>query len=469
MVIMEPFFAKTRFRRLLACVLCAAALAAAAGCDYLSFYTRRQHWSKVFDANPSMKVMKRLAPEDSLLLEGRIEPVRPLQEPLLLVAVSSQYRKNEIVAMRTLAAPSDAYEVFLPQGLYELYVFADRDRNGRFERDELVGRSAPGQPVSVMPQHSADGVVVNGPAIAVDAGSAAVADFRVRVRVRMNGHLHPSLDEEFFDPKFGNAGLYNPAALLAHTQGFLFGLEGYDENKTIILFVHGISGTPRDWKYFVDGMDRQRYQPLFFYYPSGLPLDTLGSVLTQVIVSLDGGSQKGSGRIVLAAHSLGGLASLSALQKLHAEGMPRSLALYVSFSTPYGGDDSAQTWVGRMPAVVPVWKDVARGSDFLANLARQPYPSAVPFYLFFSYNDPSTFKLGESSDGVVALRSQLEPAIQAMATKVLGFDETHQGLLSSERVRDAFYRLVDASVPAPGTARNAAAPHGGRPARTAAR
>jgi hypothetical protein len=100
-----------------------------------------------------------------------------------------------------------------------------------------------------------------------------------------------------------------------------------------------------------------------------------------------------------------------------------------------------------MPAVVPVWRDVATGSEFLKRLVRQPYPNALPFYLFFTYSDPSTFKLGESSDGVVALRSQLEPHVQAMASKVFGFNESHATLLANKEVRDTLFRLLDTVAP----------------------
>ena len=135
-------------------------------------------------------------------------------------------------------------------------------------------------------------------------------------------------------PHYGKEGLYNPAALMAHTQGYLFGLEDYDENKTTVLFVHGIGGTPRDWKYFVEGLDRKRFQPFFLYYPSGMPLDKLGSLLAQIISSLDNGSRNSAHRIVLAAHSMGGLIAFSALQKLSQEDFPSSLgALLLLFHT----------------------------------------------------------------------------------------------------------------------------------------
>lgn len=433
--------------RLLTVAVLALLVLAGSGCDYLSFYTRKAHWRKVFENQPRMSVLKRMAPEDSLLLDGPIMPRQPRQEPLLLVAVSNQYKRNEIVAVRTLRVPVDSYTVFLPKGDYDLFIFADLDRNGSFERDELIGRTPEAAPVAVAAERSRDGSIVDGPPITVDFDQPRKVDFRVRVKVRATSYVYASLEDEFFDPKFGNTGLYNPAALMAHTQGLLFGLEDFDEEKTMVLFVHGISGTPRDWKHIVDGLDRGRFQPFFFYYPSGLPLDKLGSMLAQVIDSLDKNAKNGQHRIVLAAHSLGGLVSLSAMEKLSAEGLPPSLKMYVSFSTPYGGDDAALTWIDRMPAVVPVWRDAAAGSEFLKKLVSQPYPKEIPFYLFFTYNDPSTFKLGESSDGVVVLRSQLEPHVQTMASKVFGFNETHHTLLASEAARDTFFGLLDTVAP----------------------
>ncbi len=441
-------------KRIITYLLLASLVFAVCGCDYISFYTRKQHWGMVFESQPSMKVLKRLAPEDSLLLDGRIVRLQERQEPLLLVAVCNQYKRNEIVAMRPLRFPADAYSVFLPKGEYGLFVYADLDRNGWFERDELVGRTPEESPLIVLPERSRDGSVVEGPPIAVDFEHPQKTGFRVRVKVRASSYLYASLDDDFFDPRFGTAGLYNPAALMAHTQGFLFGLEDFNEEKTIVLFVHGVSGTPRDWKFIVDGLDRSRFQPFFFYYPSGFPLDKLGSVLAQVIESLDKNSKTGRQRIVLAAHSLGGLVALSAIQKLSTEGLSPSLKMYISFSTPYGGDDSALTWVDRMPVVVPVWRDMATGSDFLRKLWEQPFPGTLPFYLFFTYNDPSTFKLGESSDGVVVLRSQLEPHVQAAATKVFGFNESHATLLASEEARRTFFRLLDTVAPTGGRGGN---------------
>ena len=271
--------------------------------------------------------------------------------------------------------------------------------------------------------------------------------FTLSETVRPTSYVYKSLDDEFFDPKYGNTGLYNPSELIAHTQGFFFGLEDYNEKKTMVLFVHGISGTPRDWKYIADGLDRSRFQPFFFYYPSGLPLDKIGTLLAQLIETIGKQSKNGGPKIVLAAHSMGGLVALSAINKLSAEGFPSSLTLFCSFSTPYGGDESARKWIDNAPVVVPAWRDIGAPSAFLNDLTSRPFPKQLPFYLFFSYNDTSKFKLGESSDGSVTLRSQLVPSVQTSATKVIGFNETHVGILNSETTRDSFLRLLDVVSP----------------------
>ena len=419
-------------------VLLAIFAVALSGCSYIGYYTRQSTWNSSFEKKPRLSALNKFAPEDSLLVDGTITQLQPRREPLLLAAVSSQYKPNEIVALATLRQPVEGYTLFLPKGDYALFVFADLNDNGYFERNELVGQ----QPsVIVDAALSKDGAVVHGPPIAVDFERPGKTVFRLRVKVRATSHIYASLDDEFFDPEFGKVGLYNPAKLMANTQGFIFGLEDYDERKTTVLFIHGISGTPRDWKFFAEALDRSRFQPFFLYYPSGMPLDKLGSVLAQVINSMD------SENIILAAHSMGGLVSLSAINKLSDQGMPSSLKMYVSLATPYGGDDNARKWIDSAPAVVPVWRDIAADSEFLQKMKETKFPEKMPFYLFFSYNDPSTFNLGESSDGVVTLRSQLVPPIQNAAVKLFGFNETHTGILNSEAVRAEFLRLLDTVAP----------------------
>jgi pimeloyl-ACP methyl ester carboxylesterase len=444
MMFYRPSDPSCRFPAIIALLIL---LAAAAGCNYVGFYTRQSTWRTVFERHPRLSVLQRFAPQDSLLVSGRIVKPGPQQEPLLITAVSSRYRENEIVAYTRIQAPFNEYTLFLPAEDYGLFVFADLNGNGLFERNELVGQAS----LVVEPAGGGRDGIVEGPKIALDYKDPGKTVFRLRVRVQDESYVYPSLDDDFFDPRFGREGLYNPGRLMAHTQGFLFGLEDYNDRKTMVLFVHGIGGTPRDWKFFAEGLDRTRFQPFFLYYPSGMPLDKLGSLLAQIIESLDKSSRAGRLRIVLAAHSMGGLVALSAVHKLAGEGILSPLVMYCSFSTPYGGDEAARKGVETAPVVVPVWRDIAAGSEFLQRIHERPFPPSLPFHLFFTFNDPSTFKLGESSDGAVTLRSQLVPSVQASAVKVYGFNENHESFLGSPAARGSFLRLLDTVTP-PATA-----------------
>jgi hypothetical protein len=317
---------------LLSCIL------ALSGCSYSNYYMRKAHFRQNLAFMPSVSALNQVAPEDSLILAGHIIRLQKRQDPLLLVAVSNKYRTNERVAFVQIQKTSiDAYMAFLPKGDYELFVFADIDRNEDFEWNEMIG----GTKVTIVPEHSKGGIFVEGPSITVDFDHPGKVDFRLSETVRPASYVYASLDDEFFDPDHGRTGVYNPSELIAHTQGFFFGLEDFNEEKTMVLFVHGISGTPRDWKYLTEGLDRDRFQPFFFYYPSGLPLDKLGTLLAQLIKRIDKATKNSGHGIVLVGHSMGGLVSRSAINKLAEEDLPSSLKLYCSFSTPYGGDEAA--------------------------------------------------------------------------------------------------------------------------------
>ena len=441
---------RSPLKRLTIITLLASCILTIAGCSYGNYYMRKVHWRQNFEFMPSVSALNQVAPENSLVLSGHIIRLQNRQDPLLLVAVSSKYRENEKVALVQIRKSSlDTYLAFLPQGDYELFVFSDLDKNGDFEWNEMIGRAK----AIVGPEHSKNGFIEEGPSITVDFDHPGKVDFHLSETVRPTSYVYTSLDAEIFDPTYGNTGLYNPSELIAHTQGFFFGLEDYNEEKTMVLFVHGISGTPRDWKYITDGLDRSRFQPFFFYYPSGLPLDKLGTLLAQLIEQLDKTSQNGAPRIVLAAHSMGGLVVWSAINKLSEKSLP-SVKLYCSFSTPYGGDEAAKKWIDNAPVVVPAWRDIGAPSAFLEDLNSKPFPKQLQFYLFFSYNDTSKFKLGESSDGSVTLRSQLVPSLQTRAMKVIGFNETHVGILNSKTARYSFLRLLDTVSPPQSAARN---------------
>jgi hypothetical protein len=409
------------------------------GCGHISgffgFWERQREGEKQFKEEPSAGLLREIQSEGSYLLVGRVVPNRDPKGPLLVMAVTDKFRKREMVAARILQAPVDYYQAYLPEGKYDLYFFSDLDRNGYFDAHEMIGQTS-GEPIEISKARVKDGLTVNGPSFKLDLNAPTKTELPIKIKVREQDYAFASLDDDFFDPKYGIMGLYDPKAMMAHTQRFFFSLEKFDPDKMIVIFVHGIEGTPRDFKYLVEGLDKTRYQPWFYFYPSGMPLQKLGALLAQIIELSNKTRRYHSNRAIVVAHSMGGLVALSALNQLCMDGAPPYLKGYISFNSPYGGVEVAKM-AGKMPVVVPSWADIATGSPFLERLYQGKALRDIPFYLFFGY------KTGDSSDGTIALQSQLEPKIHLLAFKSYGFNATHMGILNDEGSRKVFNQVLE--------------------------
>jgi hypothetical protein len=94
---------------------------------------------------------------------------------------------------------------------------------------------------------------------------------------------------------------------------------------------------------------------------------------------------------------------------------------------------------------MPMWRDVAPGSAFLAKLHRKPLPAACPHSLLFSYVGHSLV-MNEPNDGVVAISSELAWPVQQAAHRVYGFPESHTSILRSAQVSQTVNALLADAV-----------------------
>ena len=113
--------------------------------------------------------------------------------------------------------------------------------------------------------------------------------------------------------------------------------------------------------------------------------------------------------------------------------------LLITISSPLGGHPSAAMGEEYGPLVVPSWRDLNPDGSFIKRLYRKPLPSHVSHQLLYTYANPETLKLGENSDGVVPLASQLHRDAQSQATEQFGFNSSHTGVLQDE---DAIQYIV---------------------------
>ena len=108
--------------------------------------------------------------------------------------------------------------------------------------------------------------------------------------------------------------------------------------------------------------------------------------------------------------------------------------MFVTLASPFGGHSAAAAGEKHGLIVLPSWRDLNPEGPFIGNLYRKPLPEFLHHELIYAYQNPGAIKIGENSDGVVALASQLCPQAQRQAGGQFGFDNTHTDILKSEEV-----------------------------------
>lgn len=323
---------------------------------------------------------------------------------------------------------------------YRLVAFADRNGNRRLDADEPFGQldrivTAQGGRSTGRLDFALDNAAsLSAADRSALAGLAEVK--RIELPIALGDEV--ALDDPVFSPDGGRKGLWTPTDFLSEIGGGIYFLQPFDPKKTPVLFVHGAGGNPREFESLIADLDRERFQPWVFYYPSGLRLGTVVQLLDGVMTNLR--REYPFQQVMVTAHSMGGLVAMSYLKLLAARGDARQVPLLVTLSTPWRGHDAAELGVKYAPVAIPSWIDMQVDSDFQRALFATPMPANTRFGLFFGYH-------GDSSDGTISLVSQLRPEAQLQALRVLGFDETHTSILHASAVTQAWRSLIETAAP----------------------
>jgi pimeloyl-ACP methyl ester carboxylesterase len=236
-------------------------------------------------------------------------------------------------------------------------------------------------------------------------------------------------------------GMYDPAAFVEAAPMMFYALEEDLGYKIPVVFVHGIGGSAREFEAIVARLDRARYKPWFFHYPSGADLDRLARLFYDIFLS---------GKVipatdapmVVVAHSMGGLVAREAMNLASGADGEARVALLISLASPFGGHPAAKTGVEKAPMVVPAWRDLDPGSAFVSELFRVPLSRATSHHLFYTYlgtEDPQDKRAG---DGVVPLSSQLSAPAKAQAAAQHGFRSRHTEILSEPAALERILGLI---------------------------
>ena len=240
------------------------------------------------------------------------------------------------------------------------------------------------------------------------------------------------LTHSLFAPEHGSEGHWHSAFDLANYGTAILLAAPFAEKRVPVVLLPGINGTARDFADLVPRLQAAGYQPIYFIYPSGMALGEASRQLAARLVEFFGRHEVESFAVI--GHSMGGLVGKGALDELTAhDGLP-NWRLFVSISSPFGGVDSAQ-YADRLPQRPPAWQDLAHNSGFLQKIRSTPFPSETSFYLFFGArsSQPLMAALG-NNDGVLTVKSMVDPSLSGAARDVFGFYEDHTSILSAPLV-----------------------------------
>jgi len=375
----------------------------------------------------------------STVIVGRINANFSGNGPIIVAACSTSEEKE--IAHYTVLHDSGEYELMVGQGNYYVFAYWDKNSNLIYEAGEPAGQH--GDPRLVVAP--AVGVVFDidvvipeeGRNIVIPHGSKISSVKPQKLHSRQAGDI-TDLDDERFSEEYGSKGFWEPGSFFKQFGGNIYFLEEYDPEKIPILFIHGAGGTPKGWWYFVDNIDRTRFQPWFFYYPTGARIDSMSYLLLWKLSNLQTKYQ--FNKIYFTAHSMGGLVARSFI--INYGGKFPLVKLFISLATPWGGDRMAEYGVRQSPAVIPSWIDMQPEGDFIKSLYRKKMPDHTIFYMFYGHRG-SRSPFRSNNDGTITLSSLLDYRPQSEAKMNFAFNEDHASIIFSKEVLAQYNTILN--------------------------
>ncbi|MFK7915704.1 MAG: lipase family alpha/beta hydrolase [Pseudomonadales bacterium] len=367
---------------------------------------------------------------DESTITGTVTGASDASRPVVVALVQADDTGNYIPQTYTVRYGSGPFELQNRSGEYYLMAFEDSNEDLSFQANEPLGWW--GEPTLLEAGggiHRSDLTVTLRPPDqaraalpqAYDPERPAVSVVRDTFRL---GEV-VDLGASDFDDAIGAMGMWEPVKFVQGGHSGLFFLEAYDPDKKPVLFIHGITGTARDWRHLLAGLDRERLQPWLLNYPSGSGIhrvaDTVNAMLNELQLTYN------FDHMAVVAHSMGGLVARDLINRNVAQGERAVVDEFIAISSPWGGHATAAR-AASAPIAVPAWYDMAPDGDFLRNLLVPPLPADLPFYLLFSHKGNGLLR-GANSDGTITLKSQLHPQAQQQASRIIGFDEDHVSIL----------------------------------------
>ena len=345
----------------------------------------------------------------------------------------------------------------VPPGRYRLGAYEDRNRNGLLDPDERVSANLDNPIIEIdLGEHASQDIILRSGATFAAFSDEPLDVFGLVERTpkeqqrfslwnfSVQGDVCEDLGAAKFGPTSGPRGLWEIMDFANEGLAGIYFMEPYDPTRVPVLFVHGIGGYPQEFRALIEELDRDRFQPWFYFYPSGFPLDALSTHLATLMERLN--IEHGFDEIALVAHSMGGLVSRGAILKYYEETQRSDVRLFVSISTPWGGDESAKSAKAAPIELPPSFLDMDPASKYLRWVFHDGthprlLPPSVEHHLVFGFKMRNSEAVAD--DGTVSVASQLRTEAQEQAISVRGFDLGHVDILQAAEVAARLNVLLD--------------------------
>jgi pimeloyl-ACP methyl ester carboxylesterase len=377
----------------------------------------------------------------STVLVGQVASAIPGKGVIVVAAYSLKDGQRKI-AHYTVLHEAGEYELMVAAGNYYVCAYWDQNSNLVYDAGEPAGQyGAPklvAAPAGGVVLEINFGIAEKDRPIDLPYGFEISPDKPRTLPSRQAGAV-VELNDERFSAENGTKGFWEPIDFFKTIGGNIYFLEEYDPQKIPILFIHGATGTPKGWEYFINNLDQKRFQPWLFYYPTGSRLKSVSYLLFWKLYNLQ--LKYKFDTLFITAHSMGGLVARSFIMD-YGRFAPY-VKLFIALATPWGGDRMAEYGVKQSPAVIPSWIDMQPEGEFLQSLYREKLPPTVSFYMFTGLRG-SRNPFRSNNDGTITLASLMDLRPQAEAKMNFAFNEDHASIVESPTVLAQYNTIINA-------------------------